>query len=590
MIIDIGRQRLRVLVLAALAVVALVASCSSNDAGSPNPGDRERTPGLETDTAAVDERPAPEELAADQTLNVFSFFRPPSFDPGRQASGTIGGNGLGRQYTEPLLKPEAGVLDAEELDVIGAAAEGYEASDDGLVYTFALRENGRYNDGEAVEAEDFVFAWRRLVDPRLNTPLGSTFVSVVSGGSQAAALGPEAGDEVIDAALDGLGLRAVDATTFEVTLSQPAPYFKWIATLHQGAPIRQDIVDQFGSDTWAGDPETLITNGPFQVTEIGQTETTMVANPHYWNSAEVGLDRLVAGYGLEPAPRWARYLNGELDISNGPPPASYAAALNDPQFEDEIIRFPELSIGWLQFNTTRAPFDNPDVRLAFAQAIDREAYNRIAADTGTPITSLIPEGLPGHDPEVGVPQAFDPDQARATLDASGVDPAVLEGITLITAPPQSTNAAFIADAMEEHLGITLSIESIGDSATLNSRLAQGDYQARVTFVGHAANYPDPQDFFDVFLSGSRENQTGWTNADYDRLVTQADQTTDLDERLELYEEAHRILVEEAPVAFLVQLQRIFWVKPWVRGIERTPVDSAFFPGDLHSTAISIAER
>lgn len=570
-----------------LAALMVVASCSDDPNGTS--AERDDGAGLETDVAAAEDRPEPEALAADQTLNVFSFFRPPSFDPGQQASGTIGGNGLGRQYGEALLRPDAEVT-AEAIDVIPAAAESYEVSEDGLVYTFTLRDDGRYNDGEAVEAEDFVFAWRRLIDPRLGAPLGGTFANVVAGGIEAADLGPEAGDAAVDAALDELGLGAVDATTFEVTLAQPAAYFKWIATLHQGAPIRQDVVEQFGSDTWAGEPETLITNGPFQVTEIGQTETTMEANPHYWNRDEVGLDRLVAGYGLDPAPRWALYLNDELDISNGPPPASYAAGLNDPQFEDEIIRFPELSIGWLQFNTTRPPFDNPDVRLAFAQAIDREAYNQIAADTGAPITSLIPEGLPGHDPDVGDVQSFDPDQARATLAASGVDPTLLQGISLITGPAQATNAAFLAEAIEEQLGVSLTIESIGDSATLNSRLAQGDYQARVTFVGHAANYPDPQDFFDVFLSTSRENQTGWSNADYDRLVTEANQILDLDERLALYDEAHQILVEEAPVAFLVQLQRIFWVKPWVRGIERTLVDSAFFPGDLHSTSISIAEH
>lgn len=165
-----GRQRRGLRTLTILTVVLLVAACTRRETGSPPTDARRGQPGLETDTAAVDERPPPESLAEDQTLNVFSFFRPPSFDPGQQASGTIGGNGLGRQYTEPLLKAEAGVLDPRQLDVVGAAAEGYEVSGDGRVYTFTLREEARFNDGEPVEAEDYVFAWRRLIDPRLGAP------------------------------------------------------------------------------------------------------------------------------------------------------------------------------------------------------------------------------------------------------------------------------------------------------------------------------------------------------------------------------------------------------------------------------------
>ncbi len=536
-----------------------------------------------------DASPAPEELADEQRLDLFVFFKLPTLDPARSPGSLLGGGGLGPMYLEALLKPEPGALIGEDVEPTGAAAEGYEVSADGLTYNFSLRSDGRYSDGQPVKAADFVYAWRRLIDPRVGAPLGSVFARTVRNGAAAASLGPDAGDEQIDAALDQLGLAALDDRTFRVTLAEAFPWFPWVATLVVGAPVRQDVVERFGTDQWGNDPETLVTNGPFRVAEIGQTATTLTPNPHYRD--EPLLDEIVASYGIDPAPRWARYLNDELDVSNGPPPASKDAALQDPALADDIIRFPEASVQWLQFNTAAPPFDNARVRRAVAQAIDRQAYAQVSSElVFSPMTSLVPEGIPGHSPELGIPQEFDPEAARALLAQAGMDPGSLGELVLLTRPPQESDALFFADQIEQHLGVRVTIESIGDSATFNSRVDQGDYQMATTFVGHHAKYPDPQEFFDVFLSDSPLNETGWSNAEYDRLVREADTSQDGEARLELYDQAHRMLVEEAPVAFLTQLERVFYVKPWVRGVVRTPLDSPAVPGNFYATNIWIAAR
>lgn len=550
--------------------------------------------GVTQEQLQVDERrgassPAPEELADQQRLDVFVFFKLPTLDPARSPGSQLGAGGLGPMYLEALLKPEAGELLGGKLSVAEAAAERHEVSPDGRTHTFVLRDDGRYNDGQPVRAEDFVYAWRRVIDPRTAAPLGSIFSRAVLGGREAASLGPEAGDERIDAALDQLGLRAVDERTFEVILAEPYPWFPWVATLVVGAPVRQDVVERAGTSSWGNDPAALVTNGPFQIAEISDSATTLVPNPEY--REDPFLDEIVASYGIPPAPRWANYLNDELDISNGPPPASKDAALQDPNFDDELVRFPEPSVQWLQFNTAQAPFDDPQVRLAVAQAIDRQTYAEVSTEqVANILTTLVPEGIPGHSPELGAPQAFDPGKARATLDAAGVDPAQLGEVELLTAPPQESDALFIADQLEQHLGMSVRVESIGDSATLDGRVGQGDYQFKTTFIGHHARYPDPQDFFDVFLSDSRLNRTGWSNPEYDRLVRQGDATTDPDQRLELYGEAHAMLVDEAPVAFLAQQERIFFIKPWVRGLVRTPLDSPAIPGNFYPANIWIARR
>lgn len=527
-------------------------------------------------------------MAEDQTLRVYAFFRPPTFDPARQATGARGGNGLGRQYTEALLRPTP-ETDPAKLDAVAAAAERYDVSADGLTYTFHLREGGKYNDGRAVKAEDFVYAWRRLIDPRLATPFGQIFAAVVKGGERAASLGPKTDDAKVDSALDDLGLKAIDDNTFEVTLAYPASYFKWIATLHQGAPVRRDVVKKHGSDTWATRAETLITNGPFKVHEMAANATTLVPNQHYRERPL--LTKIVATHDINAGSVWLSYQNNELDVSNGPSNVpAFLRAVKEPPLSLEVIQFLELSNNWLQFNAAKAPFDDPRVRLAFAQAVDRKTALAVYEGlVGKPLTSLIPAGIPGHMPAPG-PQEFDPAKAKATLDSSGVDRAAFEGVKILTGPAQQTDAVFYAEQFEKHLGIKLEVEQIGDTTTMNRRIAKGDYDMRTTFQGHGAVYPDPQDFFNVFLSDSRQNETGWKNREYDRLVRQASAVLDIAERLPLYAEAQRILVEEAPVSFFAQLNRIFWVKPWVRGITRTPVDTAFMPGDIYSTNIWIAKH
>lgn len=545
----------RVAFAIAAAVLLILSACTADDDGRSVPAG---------------------ELHPDQTLRINTFRQPESFDPGQQES--ITESSLGRQYAEALLK-----VGPDGEDVVGAAAEGFEVSSDGLVYTFHLRPEAGYNDGEPVRARDFVHAWRRLVDPRLAAPLGGLFARVIDGGEAAASLGPEASPERIDAALEELGFEAVDDRTFRVHLEEPAPYFRWLATLWVGAPIRPDVVERHGSERWANRPETLVTNGPFQVSEVVFGESiTLEANPHHWDPPR--LDRIVAHQLDGPLIRWTRYLNGELDISNGPPLQSYRAALEE--HSDELIRYLEPSVAWIQFNTDRAPFDDPDVRRAFSHAVDREGFAADAMfDLVEPRATLVPEGVPGHAPELADVQAFDPSRARELLEAAGGPEELGEVRLLSLGDPE---VVVLADRLSDVLGVEVRVDPTGDAATVESRLNEGDYDMFVLFS--VARYPDPQPFFDRFRSDSPNNTTGWEDPDYDRHLDEAETTPDGEDRLARYRRAHEVLLREAPVVPLVQFHRFFFVKPWVRGIQSTPFDDPSFAGSLYSTNIWIADH
>jgi len=518
--------------------------------------------------------------AGDETLRINTYRSASSLDPAL-APGPYGPNALIRQYSEPLLR--AG---ADGTTVVGAAAERFNVSPDGLTYTFHLSPAGRYNDGSSVRAGDFVYAWRRLVDPRTAAPFAATFTEHLRNGRQLADVdGRDAAG--VDAALDRLGLRAIDDATFEVTLAEAVPSFPWIATLSAGAPVRSDVVTRYGPG-WALKPQTLVTNGPFRVSAVAAgSSVTLVPNRFY--RTQPHLRRIVAyQLGTDANAAWARYLNDELDISNGPPAPALPAALGDQRLRGQETDRPEASISYLVLNTTRPPFDNPKVRLAVAKAVDRRLYARLGIGlvSLTPLDDLVPAGVPGRVAAASDPQAFDPGAARALLTASGVSRDQLGDVHLLTAPSDALAATLVQDQLRENLGVGAVIDSAEDASV---RTSHGDFQLSLNgYFG--APFPDAGPFFDVFLAGRPANHSGWNDPRYDRLVTQADRTASSEERSRLYQQADEILAEAAPVAFMGQVVRHYWVKPWVHGIKVSAGDDADFPGDTASTAISVTRR
>lgn len=555
----------------ALALTLLAGACTSGGGKSTN--------GATATTVAT----TSDDLAPDQTLRINTFFQPPNFDPG-QSPGPFGPTALIRQYSESLLR-----LRTDAKDVVGAAAESFDVSSDGLVYTFHLRRDRKYNDGQPVKAQDFVFGWRRLVDPRLAAPLGSTlFAPFIKGGPEAAALDAKKDGDKVDAALDGLGLRAPDDNTFQVILSAAAPDFKYVASIPAGAPIRKDIVDKYGVDTWGKKPDTLVTNGPFRVSEAtpGQS-VTLVQNPNYPTKPTIQKIVAVQLSGQDVGPAWTKYLNGELDISNGPPEASYSAALTDPRLSKEMISYPEPSISYLEFNTTKPPFDNTKVRQAFSQALDRDAFAKLGgAVSSKPLATLIPEGVPGYRADAGSPQRFDATRAKATLESSGVSKDQLSGLHLLIPPYYAQSAQFVQDQFQRNLGVSLTIDSVQDNTAL---VKQGKYDV---YLGgyYQASFPDPRGFYDQFLRGDAGNDPKWSNADYERLVRQADTTPDVDKRLPLYQQAEQVLLQDAPIVPYSQTIRYFWIKPWLKGVKSAPFDDASFPGGLDIWSVRILKH
>jgi oligopeptide transport system substrate-binding protein len=531
-------------------------------------------------------------LAPIQELRVNIGTEPASLDPGQTQ--WVYEGAVDRQLFEAPLKASK-----DFKSVVPAAADSYSVDSTGTIYTFKLHPGAKWSDGVAVKAADFVYGWQRLLDPRQAAPY-SSFYTVVKNGAKVNGMDPK--DTGIDAALQTLGLKAVDDNTFQVTLDSAAGYFKWVATLWTGAPIRKDVVakagkDSSGNDKWgavaASAVTTVVGNGQFKVSEVlVKDHITLVQNTNYSGSApKPTLTKITLKEIDDDAVAYAQYKSGELDIA-GVPIANTQAVRDDPVLSKELLQDPELTVFWVDINVKKAPFDNLKVRQAFAQAIDRDSYvKNVLKNRGYSSATFIPKGMRDYNPSLGTGQAYDPTKAKASLQASGLTADQLSSMNIkytynSNSATSKTIAQFIADQLKTNLGVTLVLDG-ADSKTNSKRLHTGNYQIGGP-SGWGADYPDEQDWYDIFITGSGNQFSNWSNASYDKAVNDADASADQSKRDTLYNQAGKILVDEAPVIFLNQRTRWALVKSYVKGLTDLPNDD--FPGDFYIYTVQIAQH
>ena len=516
-------------------------------------------------------------LAKDQVLRVQLEDEPASLDPG-QTQYTYETAVL-RAVSEPLLKPRPDLTGVEP-----AAAQSYESNGAGTAYVFHLHSNAKYWDGTPVKAADFVYAWQRLIDPRLAAPNGGLFADAILNGQRVSLMDPQRDKATIDAALGTLGLKAIDDYTFQVQLAHPDPAFVWLAAMPAGAPIRKDVITQNG-DNWSRSPETFVTNGPFRVTEIVNNDHIRVErNTNYWGP-QPALTRIDFAIINDGAAALSKYRDGELE-EVAVQPAKAASVTGDSTLNRQLVKTPNLTVFWIVFRVNSPPLTNVKLRLAIAQAIDRSSFvSQIFQGEGAPATTFIPKNMHGYSPSLGA-QKFDVAQARASLAASGLS---ARQVSITYAYDQSSDfakatAKFIHDQLKSNLGIELNLQAL-DPNTLSSRVGAGQFQMTGP-RGWTADYPDPADWYDLFLTTSSANLAFWQNQQYDNFVRVARTDVQSDRRDQEYLQAQSMLVNEAPVLFLAQTVSWYLVQPYVRGLVTSPQDE--WAGALDPSAISIA--
>ena len=431
-----------------------------------------------------------------------------------------------------------GLMRIYEGELVEALAASYTVSDDGLTYTFHLRD-AKWSDGKTITADDFIFAWFRMLDPALDNYYSSQFFYIVN--AQEYFNGECAAEDV--------GMKAIDEKTIEVTLVAPTPYFLTLTAYNVYFPAREDIVDNEGA--WSRSPETYVTCGPFVMSEYNINENMVLTkNENYWNAEAVNLDKIEISFMEDSSSVLTAFRSGDIDIFKGVPAQEIAALqAEDPEF----YSLPVLATRFYRFNMEKAPFDNADVRKALSMAIDRSALVENVTKQGEiPAPGVVTHDIycsdgveyrqAAGDYNLDMTQAKVEEAQKLLADAGYPNGEGFPEVTLAINNDESAIA--MANAVQqmwkENLGIQIKIETV-EAAALSERRANGDFY--LTVNGWSADYPDPMTFLSIFVTGNGMNTGFFSNAEFDQLINDS-MTLEGTERDRALIRAEQILVEE----------------------------------------------
>ena len=514
--------------LLALTLVAATAftGCSNKDKTNDGNTTDTVTPGgtgntTDSEALVLDVCIGPEPTTLDPTLNQ-----------------TVDGASYANHFFEGLMKIDS------SLKVVNGMAESYTVSDDGLVYTFKLRSDAKWSDGTAVTADQFVYSWQRLVDPATAAAYNYIINMVVNA------------NEIMAGEKDKseLGIKAIDASTLEITLSTKTSYFLEICAFPTCVPLREDIISA-NPDTWTQDPSTFIGNGSYMVTSW-EHQSMIVAeqNPNYYDLASLVPDTINFHLIEESNTILASYENGEILFGDDLPTEELARMADKGLYIGTLV-----GTYFLDLNMNEPAFQDVRVRKALALAIDRNYLVKNITKAGEqPADSYVSTGLTDADGKTqfhdnATPWWNNDDYEANVAEAkklmaeagypNGEGFPTLEYITN-TSTTHQANAEAIINMWKENLGINVTIAAQDWAVFVDTRNS-GDFQ--IARDGWLADYNDPLSFIDMYLTGGGNNKPQYSSPEYDALVKQVQASSDNTERMALMHQAEDLLAKDMPL-------------------------------------------
>lgn len=441
-------------------------------------------------------------------------------------------------------------------------AEKWEILDGGKHFVFHLRKNARWNDGKAVTAHDFEYAWKRLLDPATAASYAFFLYDIEN------AYEYNSG-KIKDA--DLVGVKALDDWTFSVKLKRPAAYFLYLTAFCPTCPLRKDIIDKFG-DRWT-EPQNIVTNGPFMITLWKhEYKIELSANPHFFEGPP-RLKKIKMFMIPEQATAFGLFENNQLDyIDNRSfPTADVERFRSSPLYRS----LPLLRCSYIGFNVKKKPFDDKRVRKAFSMALDRTLFPKILRRGESPANTWIPPALAGYSEDSK--SEFNPEAARKLLAEAGYPEGKGFPLTKVLYP-QREDAKLVVESVQEqikkNLNVKLQLEVNEWKVYLDILHRDPPQMFRQTW---GADYPDPETFMNVFTSRNGNNYTRWSNAEFDDLIDKASAEQDQKKRAAMYARGDKMLCQqEVPIIPIYWATQNTMVKPWVKEIGFNAMDLQFF--------------
>lgn len=542
-------KRLLALMLVLTMAISLLAGCAQP---APAP-------------APAPEQPAeqPAEPAKEVVFNWNIGADPKTIDP--VLNGASDGGDVINQTFEGLTREKSGT-------VYPGIAESWEVSEDGLTVTFKLRES-KWSDGSPLTAHDFVYSWKRGMDPATASEYAWIweYTNIVG-----------AFDAVNGASLDEVGVTALDDNTLEVKLLTPTDYIVSLLSFYHFLPTKQSAVEAGADGAWAKDPANAVSNGPFKLTryQIGEG-LTLVKNENYWNAAEVKIDRIEGKFIDEQATAYQAYQAGQLHLLPDVPPAEIPTLMAE---SSDFYVFPLLGTYYYNFNMDLPMFQDVRVRKALNLAVDRELITETMGSGQIPAAGFVPPGFLDHEGndffEKSGTYGIATDnskvaEAQALLAEAGFPGgAGFPEFTIMynTSAGHQQVAELVQEMLKTNLGINTKLEN-QEWAVFQDTRKEGDYE--LARGGWLTDFMDPMGLLAIFTSENAYNDPNFKNAEYDRLLSLAAKTRGAEHFEALYA-AQEILMSELPIIPIYHYTDVVLASPKLQGWDRSVLGTLDF--------------
>jgi oligopeptide transport system substrate-binding protein len=464
---------------------------------------------------------------------------------------------------EPLL-----ALDGDQ-QIVGAEAESWKVSADAKYTEFTLRKDIAWSDGTPLTSDDWVFTFAHALDPKLGNGFAYFYMDIK--GVQAYNSGK--------ADASTLGVVKVDDRTFQIWGEKPAPHIPAMMTYQAVVPCPKHKAEK-DPEHWADTMEGFVASGPMTLTKWDHNVQMVWQTHKYYNGPfKFGFQTVVQNMGTPNTNWWNAWLNKEIDLINIGAP-QLPQVRSDPNLNALLTWWPDPRTDWVQFNINTKPYDNKDLRMALAKSIDRTTWaQQVLQNAFVPAYSMLAPGFPANNPDLKPIQEFDVAAAKALLEKAGykdgVDPATGKPlkVTMTTAARNGNYPQYIQQQWQANLGIEVVLNNVENAVWRQMRT---DHKMDVFMQYYEYDFMDPANlltsiFHSVTGPKGETNwgapQNPWLNADFDKLCDEAGVEADPVKRIALYQQAEKVLVEDAGSIFLLWMLifSIWW--PYVTGWE-----------------------
>jgi len=501
----------------------------------------------------------------EQVLRITIGASPANLDP-HQAT-DVPGLKVVAALMEPLL-----TTDYQTFEVQPGVAESWEVLEDAMLYRFKIRENAKWSNGDPLTSHDFVYSWQRILSPGLGNQYALDYYAIQNAGAFHRG-------ELKD--FSEVGVKAISDKELEFRLEKRDPLFLKRLAVETTSPVHRATVEKFGAIDDPNNPwiraGNFVGNGPFllkywELNQIIEVEK----NPHYWDADSIKLQKILFNPAESESVEERLFRAGQIHIAYGGRIPVDKIARYKAEAPEQFVSQPAYATYFYVFNVTKPPFDNVDVRRAFAYAIDKEALTQYVTKNGEPAANaLSPISAAYNPPKM---PAFNPELAREHLAKAGFPggkgfPKVT--LTYNTMEMHQAIAVAIQQMWKKELNVDVTLENQEWKVFLNFR---ENLQHDIARAGSFSTFADPMDFLDSFRSGHGMNDTGWSNAEYDRLIEASGQALTDKERYELLYQAEQILLDQVPLIPLYYYTQSYLIKPEVKGFKFSMADYPSFKG------------